>query len=239
MMACRVFIVIVCVQLALGRMPEYEYYDEEEVLSKARKTMIEMSDRRSTKKNEAPASRPYQEVKIPGLLTGYSSTSSSTTTSTTTPRPSTTTKTPTTRMSVQDQFYKAAMDIIPEQERRNFGLFTLDDMHALREAERKMVFDAVKEHMHELHLSAAVEREVLAGVDRFREEPVTDSTVELGPEPSVQQTPEPIADETSTMRVVDPPLTVEGGSEEKNLTIAGDKSLPDQNRTGKLIVKIL
>ena len=141
-------------------------------------------------------------------------------------------------MSVQDQFYKAAMDIIPEQERRHFGLFTLDDMHALREAERKMVFDAVKEHMHELHLSAAVEREVLAGVDRFKEEPVSDPTVELSPEPSLEPTPEPSVDETSTLRVADPPLTVEGGSEEKNYTIAGDKSLPDHNISGKLIVKI-
>ena len=133
MMVCRVFIVIFCVQLALGKISEYEYYDEEEALSSTRRTMIEMANQRSSKKNEAPASRPYQEVKIPGLLTRYSSTSSSTTTSTTTPRPSTTTRTPTTRMSVQDQFYKAAMDIIPEQERRHFGLFTLDDMHALRE----------------------------------------------------------------------------------------------------------
>jgi hypothetical protein len=237
-MAYRIVIVIICVQLALGRMPEYEYDDEVEVLSKARKTMIEMSDRRSTKKNEAPASRPFQEVKIPGLLTRYSSTSSSTTTTTTTPMPLTTTRTPVTRMSVQDQFYKAAMDIIPEQERRHFGLFTLDDMHALREAERKMVFDAVKEHMHELHLSAAVEREVLAGVDRFREEPVTDFTVEPSSEPSVEPTPELVVEETSTVTDADPPLTVEGGSEEKNLTIAGDKSLPDSNITGKLIVKI-
>jgi hypothetical protein len=102
-----------------------------------------------------------------------------------------------------------------------------------------MVFDAVKEHMHELHLSAAVEREVLAGVDRFREEPVTDSTVELSPEPSVEPTSELIVEETSTLTDADPPLTVEGGSEEKNSTIAEDKSLPDQNITGKLIVKIL
>ena len=121
---------IVCVQLALGKISEYEYYDEEEALSSTRRTMIEMSNRRSSKKNEAPASRPFQEVKIPGLLTRYSSTSTSTTTSTTTPRPSTTsTRMPSTRMSMQDQFYKAAMDIIPEQDRKKFGLFTLDDIH--------------------------------------------------------------------------------------------------------------
>ena len=99
-------------------------------------------------------------------------------------------------MTVQDQFYQAATDIIPQEERKKFGLFTLDDMHALREAERKMVFDAVKEHMHQLHLSPAVESEVLSGVDKFREEPV----------------PEFSEDETTTVSGVDPLLTVSSGS---------------------------
>ena len=148
---------LLCVQFAASKISEYDYYEEEEA-SSTRRVMAEMTSRRLERKNEAPASRPFQEVKIPGLVSRFSSASSSMSTSTTTPRTTTsTTSVSSTKMTVQDQFYQAAIDIIPEEERKKFGLFTLDDVHAMREAERKMVLDAVKVHMQQLDVTCSGE----------------------------------------------------------------------------------
>ncbi len=64
-------------------------------------------------------------------------------------------------------FLKAAIDLIPEDDRKKFGFFTIDEIHELREAERELIFQSLKKIIHEDHLSKKVEENVLGGFSKM------------------------------------------------------------------------
>jgi hypothetical protein len=101
-----------------------------------------------------------------------------------------------------EMFLKAAYDLIPEDDRKKFGFFTIDEIHELREAERELIFQSLKKIVHGDHLSQKVEENVLGGFSKMLDLDNSNSThidtraavfVNTTVEPEVVKTTEPPA----------------------------------------------
>lgn len=194
----------------------------------------------ATKKSEAkPPSRPFQNVAITGnpqMIDGSlkyqfpssSTTTSTTSTTTTTKRPrrmtpsSTTTSTTTTQTaatttttftvpySTKELILQALSDVIPEEDQKKFGLFTLEELQEIRKAEREEIYQALKKIVHGDQLSKNVEDTVLDGIAKLLEYNVNETaaveTTTTAPGPSDHPTT-PAADLEGEAEIAQPETT--------------------------------
>jgi hypothetical protein len=117
---------------------------------------------------------PKPTTKTKTLIVTRTTTSTTTTTTTsrtttkTTSASSTTTITthPSYRRPVQN-FFKAAYDLIPEDDRKKFGFLTIDEIHEIREAERELIFQLLKKVVHGDHLRKKIEENILGGFSKM------------------------------------------------------------------------
>jgi hypothetical protein len=75
---------------------------------------------------------------------------------------------------------KAAMDLIPEDDRKKFGFFTIDEIHEMRRAEREDIFQSLKKIVHEDRLNETVEDKILDGINKLLELDNTTETFAAG-----------------------------------------------------------
>jgi hypothetical protein len=66
-----------------------------------------------------------------------------------------------------EMFLKAVIDLIPEDDRKKFGFFTIDEIHELRETVREVIFQFLKKIVHGDHLSQKVEENLLGGFSKM------------------------------------------------------------------------
>ncbi len=58
-------------------------------------------------------------------------------------------------------------ELIPEDDWKKFGFFTMDEIHEIREAEMELIFQSLKKIVHGDHLSQKVEENILGGFSKM------------------------------------------------------------------------